>query len=187
LKNTQFQVFRKNHNSFNNTFNCATPDRKLKNISVVTSIRATGLASRHRSLAGGRIGPWRPEAQEFRRWHNGGLEDEATVIIPPLSGTAFQVRGRAVSCKGGCITAGNQIPVMVLEVYALEARYLSTGEINNKKASRMSPIPTSTPYPYHPLIPSAPNSLTCRPRLAGPVARPGHGTTPSVPSRRPRA
>jgi len=63
------------------------------------------------------LGCWKPGNFDAGIAVVGGMK----LIIPPYSAMAIQARGRAISCKRECITAGNQI--IVFQVYALKAHY----------------------------------------------------------------
>jgi len=73
------QAFSNNLNSFNtgNTYNYITPDNESKILAWLSPLEP---GVRHRDIGAHRvdsIGSWLLETQEFRRWHNGNMEDEA--------------------------------------------------------------------------------------------------------------
>ena len=74
------QAFSYNQNSFNNTsntFNYITPDDESEILAWLSPLESR---ARHRDIGAQRvdsIGAWLLETQQFRRWHNGNLEDEA--------------------------------------------------------------------------------------------------------------
>jgi len=70
------QAFSNNYNSFN-TINYSTPDDESKILAWLSPLEPW---VRHRDIGAQRldsIGGWLLETKEFRRWHNGGREDEA--------------------------------------------------------------------------------------------------------------